>query len=268
MLREKLDLKGKVALVTGGGTGLGRAMALALAQVGADIALAARRPQPLEEAATEIRSLGRKALVVLADITDSAQVQGMVAAVIQELGRVDILINNAGIVTGWQPKPIWDITDQEWQLGLDTNLSGAFYCSRAVSRHMAERRSGVIINVSSGFGIRAMRDNYPYCCAKAGVILLTKTLALSLNHYNIRVNCIAPGFHATIPQAQEHSYGGRFIPLGRIGDPREIAGLALFLASDASSYITGEVFIADGGGLAGGYAPTNFTPATAQKKNQ
>lgn len=260
MVLKRLDLTGRRAIVTGGGTGLGRAMALALAAAGADVAVSGRRPAPLEEVARHVAALGRRSVALPADITDPAQVDSMIAAVMGQWGGVDILVNNAGVVREWRPKPLWETTNEEWRVGIDTNLSGAFYCSRAVSRSMAERGQGCIINMASGFGLRGQRENYMYCAAKAGVINFTRSLAVSLAGYGIRVNCIAPGFFATIPEVQDYSYSGRFIPLGRVGDPKEIAGLAVYLASDAAAYVTGEVFLADGGGLAGGYAPTGSAP--------
>lgn len=260
MALEQLDLSGQRAIVTGGGTGLGRAMALALAAAGADVAVSGRRPAPLQEVAGQLQARGRCSLALPTDVTDPAQVNAMVAAVMREWGGVDILINNAGIVREWTPKPLWETTDEEWRVGIDTNLSGAFYCCRAVSQHMAQRGRGCIINMASGFGLRGMRENYMYCAAKAGVINLTRCLAVSLSGYGIRVNCIAPGFFATIPEVQDYSYSGQFIPIGRVGDPGEIGGLAVYLSSEAAAYVTGEVFLADGGGLAGGYAPTNSAP--------
>ncbi len=260
MVLEKLGLSGQRAIITGGGTGLGRAMALALSAAGADVAVSGRRPAPLQEVAEQVKARGRRSLALPADVTDPAQVEAMVAAVMREWGGVDILISNAGIVREWEQKPLWETTDEEWRVGIDTNLSGAFYCCRAVSRGMAEQDKGSILNISSGFGLRGQRENYMYCAAKAGVINLTRSLAMSLSGYGIRVNCIAPGFFATIPEVQDVSYSGQFIPLGRVGDPGEIGGLAVYLASDAAAYVTGEVFLADGGGLAGGYAPTGSAP--------
>lgn len=272
MVLDKFRLDGKVAIVTGGGTGLGKAMALALAGAGADLAVAARRLNILEETAAEARALGRQALAIATDVTDSSQVNRMVERVIAELGHVDILVNNAGIVrgeatpaSGSEEKPIWEISDQEWRLGIDTNLTGTFYCSRAVLKHMVERGWGRVINVSSGHGIRGGRGNYMYCAAKAGVQLLTQVMALSYSRYGINVNCIVPGYHTTrVPQTPEDKAfweeRQRLMPAGRTGHPRELGPLAIFLASEASSYITGELFIHDGGALAGGIAPTLYAP--------
>jgi NAD(P)-dependent dehydrogenase (short-subunit alcohol dehydrogenase family) len=217
MALEKLGLSGHRAIITGGGTGLGRAMALALAAAGADVGVSGRRPAPLNEVAEQVQARGRRSLALPADITDPTQVEAVVAAVMREWGGVDILINNAGIVREWERKPLWETTNEDWRVGIDTNLSGAFYYCRAVSRDMAERGKGCIINMASGFGLRGQRSNYMYCAAKAGVINLTRSLAVSLAEYGIRVNCVAPGFYATIPEVQDHSRSGQFIPLGRGG---------------------------------------------------
>jgi len=273
----QFDLKDKVTIITGGGTGLGKSMALALARAGSDIVVAARRVGPIEEAAKEVRDLGRKALAISTDVTDSGQVNRLVEQTLSEMGRVDILINNAGIVRGQQMKPMWEITDEEWHLGIDVNLSGAFYCCRAVGKYFTERQSGKVINVASGEGYRGVRDNFMYTCAKGGVLQLTRTLAITWAPYNIQVNCIVPGFVDTmtlqpeeIRRAMEErragGFGRVFIPVGRLGVPEDISSLALFLASDASDYITGGAFVADGGGLAGGCATTGYAPVITMKE--
>ena len=163
-------LQGKVAIITGGGTGLGRAMARALAEEGADVVVAARRVAPIEETAQEIRSIGTRGLAISTDVTDSAQVNGMVERAMAEMGRIDILINNAGIVRGERPVEVWDITDEMWREGIDVNLTSAFYCSRAVGKYFVERRQGKIINVGAGMGFRGIRNNIMYPTAKNGIV--------------------------------------------------------------------------------------------------
>ena len=259
---EKLSLEGKAIIITGGGTGLGRAMVRALAKAGANLCIAARRPGPIEEAAQEARALGRRAIAVSTDVTSSAQVDRMVAQALEEFGRVDVLVNNAGIVREHTPKPIWEISDEEWHVGIAVNLSGTFYCTRAVARHMAERGRGKIINVASGFGLRGGRDIYMYNAAKAGVVNFTRALVMSLTRYGITANTIVPGFIPTdaTERQRESMPRAQFIPVGYFGDPDDLGPIAVFLASDASDYMNGEIIAVDGGGLAGGFAPTGYAP--------
>ena len=253
---------GKSVVITGGGTGLGREMTLAMARAGADIVIAARRVGPIEEVAEEARALGRKALAFSTDVTDTAQVARLMEDSIEALGKVDVLINNAGIVRGQGATPIWEITDEDWQIGIDVNMSSAFYCARAIAKHMVERGGGKIINVSSGFGYRGGRDNYMYCVGKGGVVNLTRVLATSLGRYGITSTCIVPGFIPTegTDESRLTLPRGEFIPIGRVGHPREMGAVAVFLASSASDYMNGESFAIDGGGLAGGAAPTGHAP--------
>jgi NAD(P)-dependent dehydrogenase (short-subunit alcohol dehydrogenase family) len=262
---ERLSLIGKVAVVTGGGTGLGQAMSLAMARAGADIVVAGRRLEPLQDTVTTVQQLGRRGLAVSTDITLSEQVAHLMQAALTAFGQVDILINNAGIVRGQEMKPVWEITDEEWRRGIDTNLSGTFYCARAIAQHMAERRRGKIINVASGFAYRGRRNEYMYTAAKAAVVNLTRSLALSLVDYNIQVNCLVPGFFIVQPPdtplgQQRRQQQGRFLAIGRTGEPAEIGPLAVFLASSASDHMTGQMVISDGGGLAAGLAPLTLAP--------
>jgi NAD(P)-dependent dehydrogenase (short-subunit alcohol dehydrogenase family) len=258
---EALSLEGKVVVVTGGGTGLGREMALHLAAAGADLALAARRPGPLEAVAAEVEVLGRRALTIPTDITDSSQVNRLVESVIESLGCVDVLVNNAG-----QPneplKPIWEVSDAEWHAGLDANLTGAFYCSRAVAQPMIQQGRGRIINVASHFGLRGVRGEYVYAVAKGGMVQLTRTLAISLSREGVTCVTLAPGAFTTEATAslREAMPRNEHVPVGRFGHPEEIGPAVVFLASDASEYMNGEIFPIDGGVLAGGVAPTGYAP--------
>ncbi|MFH1141193.1 MAG: SDR family NAD(P)-dependent oxidoreductase [Chloroflexota bacterium] len=268
MSLEKLRLDGKVAIVTGGGTGLGRAMALAMAEAGADIVVAGRRPGPIQATAEQVKALGRRGLAIPTDVTDSSQVNTLVARTIQELGKVDVLINNAGGGGAGRGKALWEITDAEWRQGMDTNVTGTFYCTRAVARHMVERKSGTIINIASGSGMRGQRDSFMYNAAKAGVIVLTKSLAITLADDNIRVHCIAPGFFlvhdpTTDEERQRLHQRARFTPVGRNGYASEMGPLAVLLASEAASYMTGDVVCIDGGSLVGGIAPIQLSPTVS-----
>lgn len=272
MATVKGTLEGKVAVITGAGTGLGRTMALALAAEGCDIVAAARRVGAIEETAKQVRDLGRKASAIPTDVTDSRLCNNLISQTLTEFGRLDILINNAGIVRGQSPKPLWEITDEEWHLGIDTNLGGTFFCCRAVLKYFVEQSHGKIINIASGNGLRGSRGDYMYGTAKAGVINLTRVLATTFAPNNIQINCIAPGFVDVRdlqpePATREHTRQPRFIPVGRFGVPEDIGYLGLFLASDASDYITGGIFANDGGGLAGGVAPTGYAPVIELKED-
>jgi NAD(P)-dependent dehydrogenase (short-subunit alcohol dehydrogenase family) len=275
MNAEKGTLEDKVIIITGGGTGLGRSMAFRLAEEGADIVVAARRVPPLEETAAGVRERGGKALVVPTDVTDTAQVNHLIEKTLAEMGKIDVLINNAGIVRGEPTKSMWEISDQDWRIGIDVNLSGGFYCSRAVSKYFADRKSGKIILLASGEGFRGQRNSFMYNTAKAGVVNLTRVMALTLAEYNVRVNCIVPGFVDTYDfqpedyqkvMAERRAARKLFVPVGHTGKSDDIGYVALFLCSDASDYITGGCFIADGGGLAGGFATTGYAPVVSLKE--
>ncbi len=264
---DRLSLDGKTIIITGGGTGLGLAMVRALARAGANLAIAGRRPGPIDDAASEVVALGRDAIAMPTDVTDSSQVDRLVATTIDHFGQVDVLINNAGAVQENVSKPLWDITDDEWHMVMDVNLTGPFYCSRAVSRPMSERGKGKIVNIASGFGLRAGRDIYMYCCSKGGLIQLTRVLSFNLARFGITANTIVPGF---IPTSSTESdirgtlpRSGDYLPIGKLGRPEDLGPIAVFLSSEASDYMTGEMFFADGGGLAAGLAPTGHSPLVA-----
>lgn len=267
MVLERFRLEGKAAVVTGAGRGLGQQMALALAEAGADVVCAARTAEQIEATAEAIRALGRRAVAVPTDVRESASCDALVQRCVDELGAIDIMLSNAGIGDALtQSQELWDVRDDAWHDTIDVNLSSAFYCARAASKAMIDRgRGGVIINVASGTALRAYTANFAYGAAKAGVISLTKTLAVLLVRHNIRVNCIVPGFVAQRPPeteqiAQFMAARARYFPVQRMGEAWELGPLAVYLASEASSYMTGQSFVIDGGGLAGGIAPVGFAP--------
>ncbi len=261
---ESLSLEGKVVVITGGGTGLGLAMVRAMARAGANLSIAGRRQGPIDEAAAQVKELGGDSLAISTDVADSAQVDRLISATLDHFGQSDVMINNAGATRENVRKPIWEISDDEWRQPMDVNLTGAFYCSRAVSKPMSDRGKGKIINVSSGFGLRGGRDIYMYCCSKGGMIQLTRVLAFNLARHGITANTIVPGFiptreiDATLRRSTPQS--GEFLPIGKLGRPDDLGPVAVFLASEASDYMTGEMIIVDGGGLAGGLAPTGHAP--------
>lgn len=250
MVDAPQGLVGEVAIVTGGGRGLGKAMALALAEVGADLVVAARTVEQIEQTASEVRALGRRALAIPTDVTDSKAISRMVERTLGEFGKIDILVNNAGTSTDqW----VLEMSEEEWRRVLDTNLTGVFACSKAVAKHMVERRKGKIINIASVHGVGAMPTLAPYCASKGGVIQLTKVMALEWARYGIRVNAIGPAYFETPLTAgilaNEKIKGSiiRGTPLKRFGQPQEMGPLAVYLASPASDYVTGQTFFLDGG---------------------
>ncbi len=250
MISAQLSLAGKTAIVTGSGRGLGRAIALAYAEAGADLVITARTLREIETTGKEIEQRGCRALVTPCDVTDTNSVQAMVAKTLETFGKIDILVNNAG---GGRQKPVLEMTDEEWHWGIGVNLTSTFLCSRAAGRHMAARKEGKVINIASGWGYRGRRGSAAYCASKAGVINFTRVLAVEWGRYNIQVNSIAPGyFPLTAPkddrEAQARAVRISRIPLGG-GVPEDIGPLAVFLASNGSNYITGQTFLLDGGAL-------------------
>lgn len=266
MVMERFDLTGKVIVVTGAARGLGKQMALALAKAGADMLVADLLTSQNEQTAEEVRALGRRAAAVTLDMRDSRQCDELVQRCLKEFQRIDVMLSNAGIGEGrGLNKTLWEVTDEDWADNIAINLSSAFYCARAASKPMIEQGSGVIINLGSGTALRGSPHIFPYAAAKAAVISLTKSLAMLLARHNIRVNCIIPGEFARRPSESEEEERfwegrGRFFPAQRVGEPWELGALAVFLASDASSYMTGQGIPVDGGFLAGGYAPVPFAP--------
>ncbi|MFQ5827149.1 MAG: SDR family NAD(P)-dependent oxidoreductase [Dehalococcoidia bacterium] len=246
------SLEGKRAIVTGASRGMGRAFALALAQKGADVALADISPD-IEGVVQEIRKMGRRSLGVPTDITQRDQVEKLVASAVEELGTVDILVNNAGIM---RVAPFLELGENTWDKVMDTNLKGCYLCSQAAGRVMAEKGGGSIISLASIAAFRSVANTSAYCVSKAGVVMLTKAMAAELAPYNIRANAIAPGLvqtHMTRAVFADPTWQEAWvsrIPLGRPAQPEDMVGAVLFLASDASSYITGQTIALDGGELA------------------
>ena len=256
---DRFRLDGQVVLLTGAGRGLGRAMALSYADAGANIAGASRTLSQLEETAALVAERGGEAISISTDVADSAAVQRMVDETLDRFGRIDVLVNNAGGGAEGDGAPLEQLSDDQWRWGIDMNLTSQMLCARTVLPHMTERGSGVIINVASGFGLRGGRDNWMYVSAKAGVVNLTRSLAVTYGPAGVRTNCIAPGIFPHTPQALERWRGGRFIPVGRAGVAWEMGPLAVFLSSDASAGINGETIAQDGGGLAA-IGPTGWAP--------
>ena len=251
---------GKTAMVTGAAQGIGKAIALAFAREGANLVLADKNLKKVKETAAEIEGLGGKSLCSSTDVTVPGQIKEMVDGAMAAFGKIDILVNNAGIL---RAVPFLNATEEDWDLTLDVNLKGVFLCSQAVAHKMVARKSGRIINVASNAGKVPRVNNAAYCASKAGVILLTKVMALELAKHGITANALCPGATETellvktqsggLSQGLEGIIRGSLdtfragIPMGRLAKPEEQASMVLFLSSEAANHITGQTFIVDGG---------------------
>jgi len=245
------DLTGKTAIVTGGNQSIGLAIARGLASAGASVVIANRRAKEGRQAAEALQGENLKVVAVPTDVRDRASVATLVARVLQDYGAIDILVNNAGVILR---KPAQDYTAEEWDHIFDTNLKGLFFCCQLVGREMLKRKKGKIINVSSNVSEVAMAGRSIYAISKAGVSHLTRALALEWARDNINVNAIGPG--PTVTELNKNFFEAHprdlqeridSIPMGRMGDPADYAGAAVFLASAASDYVTGQTLLVDGG---------------------
>lgn len=250
MALEKFSLKDKVALVTGGSRGIGKAIALGFAEAGADVVVSSRKLEDLEKVAKEIEEKGRKSLALACHIGRKEEIEEMVERVVKEFGRIDILVNNAA--TNPVFGPILNVEERAWDKIMEVNLKGYFLISLAVGKVMMKQKGGNIINLASTAGMKPSPMLGAYSISKAGVIMLTKVLATEWAVFNIRVNALAPGLVETKfskalwgnPEILKEAL--RDVPLGRVAQPEEIVGAALYLASEASSYVTGETLVLNG----------------------
>ena len=247
---ETLRLDGRIAVVTGASRGLGRAMALALAEAGADVALAARSKPDLEETAHQVERLGRRAVVIPTDVRVFAEMETLIGQTRELLGRLDILVNNSGVA---QAVPLAEMRPEEWLRIVDTNLTGVFNGCRAVASHFLAARSGKVVNIASVLGAVGLPGYAAYAASKGGVIAFTKALAVEWARYNVQVNAIAPGWFVTDMNAEAFADEKvrerllRDVPLRRTGRVEEIGPLVVYLASPASDFMTGQTIFLDGG---------------------
>ncbi len=262
MSENQFDLTGKVAIVTGTSRGLGQYMGRALAKAGADLVITSRKIETLQPFKEEIEALGRRALPVALDVRDYDSIQKLVPVVMEHYGKIDVLVNNAGCNVR---KPALDVTWDDWNLVLETNLRGTFFVSQAVARVMIPRKYGRIINIGSVTSVFGYAGLGPYTASRGGTKQLTMSLADDWGPHGITVNCLAPGWFKTAQNAVMYedpewvAYLVDRIPLKRPGQPHDLDGAVVFLASDASGYITGQTLLVDGG------ISTGATRATTKK---
>lgn len=256
MILDLFKLDGKVSVVTGASKGIGRALALGLAEAGSDVAAVARTMSELETLKTEIEALGRKCLVIKCDIGNVSKVEEMVAKVHQNFGHIDVLVNNAAVNIR---KATLEVEEADWDMQMGINIKGAYFCAQEVARIMKQQQSGSIINICSNVSVVALRDQVMYCTSKGALSQMTKALALDLCDFGIRVNAIGPGLtgptHLTegiFSNPQKLQYRLDRIPMHRVAKPEEMQGAAVFLASQASSYMTGHTVYVDGGWIING----------------
>jgi len=244
-------LEGKAAVITGGGRGIGRSICLAFAKEGADVIVNyASKDQPAQEVVEMVKKMGRKAVAVKGNVAIKADAERIIQTAIDSFGKIDILVNNAGVS---KPNMLYKMTEEQWNEVLDIHLKGPFLCIQAASKYMMEKKYGKIVNVTSAAGVSGTKGQINYSSAKGGIIALTKSAARELAGYGITVNVISPGYVSTDmtekirtdPKLKE-IYTGRIL-LGRFSEPEEVAPTFVFLASDESNYITGQLFCVDGG---------------------
>jgi 3-oxoacyl-[acyl-carrier protein] reductase len=262
-----MELQGQVAIITGGGSGIGRAIALRFAQAGAHVAIADLNLAGAEETAAQVRKIGTQALAKLTDVSNYDQVQALIAEVVKTFGKIEIMVNNAGIA---RIAPFLEMPKEDWEAVLKVHLFGAFYCSQAAAREMVKRKYGRIISMSSITALQGpMGYNTPYGAAKTGLLGLTRGMALELAQYNISVNAIAPGptdtpmlrqGAAAVPPERSHH-----VPMERLGSVDDIANAAWFFALPSSGYVTGTVLPVDGGAIAGGCYMVEYHRVRSEK---
>lgn len=252
-----INLKGKTAIITGAGSGIGQATALVFAEAGADVVVPDLNLKGAKETVAQIKKMGRNAIALTTNVTSVKDVEKMVRSTLDEFGKIDVLVNNAGINTKHR-MPFYEQPEEDWMSVLDVDVKGTWLCSKMVALEMIKRKKGRIVNIASTAGVAALRLQSNFVAAKAGVIRLTQAMALELAPHGISVNCVAPGSTMTAG-VKKGLYSNKawadkmltYIPLGRGAEPREIGEGVLFLSSDLASYVTGHTLVVDGGWTAG-----------------
>jgi NAD(P)-dependent dehydrogenase (short-subunit alcohol dehydrogenase family) len=247
MILEEFKLEGNVAILTGCGHSWLKNLGLALGQAGATVVTAGPEKEHIESAIEEIQKLGRKAMAILTDLTSAREIQKMMDDTLSQFGRIDILINHLNLEFG---KPFLEVTEEEWKRVIDANLTSAFLCSKAAGTHMVEQKAGKIINIVSGAAERGLPNGTAYCASMGGVVQLTRALALEWARTNVRINVVGVGWMENSFAGKQDDPVAHYIPMRRCARPEDIAPLMVFLASNASSYLSGQVYFVDGGLMA------------------
>jgi len=252
MIPKEFGLEGRVAVIAGAGRSWLGALASYLAEAGADVALASQDSKEMEKAAQKVNGCGRQVMAIATDVTNYQQIEATAAEVVSQWGKIDILVNSIDLEFG---KPLLEIAEEEWHRVIAVNLTAVFLCTKAVGKHMMEKKGGKVITIASGLAERGMHNCTAYCASQGGVIQFTRALALEWARQNIRVNAIAAGWIFEDLGGKEQKLEDpvvRYIPLRRRGQPDDVAVLLIYLASDASSYVTGQIYRVDGGVMAHG----------------
>jgi NAD(P)-dependent dehydrogenase (short-subunit alcohol dehydrogenase family) len=247
MILEEFRLEGNVAVLTGCGQSWPKSLGLALAEAGATVVTAGSGQKQIESGIEEIRELGRQATAIHTDLTSAREIQSMIDQAISQFGKIDILVNNLNLEFG---KPFLEVTEGEWKRVIDANLTAVFLCSKAVGKHMVEQGAGKIVNIVTGGAERGLPNGTAYCASMGGVVQLTRALALEWARKNVRVNAVGVGWMENSFDGKQDDSVAHYVPMRRRGRPEDIAPLVVFLASNASSFLNGQIYFVDGGLMA------------------
>jgi len=247
MILEEFKLDGNVAILTGCGQSWLKGLGLGLAEAGATVVIAGPEKKQIESGIEEIQKLGRNTMAILTDLTSAGEIQNLIDQTMSKFGRIDILVNNLNLEFG---KPFLEVTEEEWRRVLDVNLTGVFLCSKALGKHMVNQRAGKIVNIVTGAAERGLPNGTAYCASMGGVVQFTRALALEWARKNVRINAVGIGWMEDSFSGKQDDLVAHYVPVRRRGRPEDIAPLVVFLASNASSFLSGQIYFVDGGLMA------------------